>query len=421
MRRGLALAALAAAPQPTWSGLAAQVAALEAVAYPHLRLEGLASGGVDVVVEPGQFSPRPQLAVTTATRQLRSRRYLLALPTAPNLPAIPGLGTVPYLTLETLLEQPVQPQSAIVLGGSAAAIALAQALARRGTETTLLSRGDRLLPTEDNDISAFVAALLEAAGVVLRLGQSLEAVQDKDGVTLTLAGGELLSAQVLLLATAGHLDLQGLNLGGVGIQPRQVHGVATALPVDDRLATAHPRVFACGPALGGYWAEATDWQDVAIAVRNALYLPWRQLARLHRPALLHTSPELARIGLTATQARRWYGSEATVLQIPFGQVIKAHCDDDITGFCRWIVRGDGQLLGAQICGPGASELMAIAALALQRSIPLQQLDRLPVLPPSLAAMLPSLSDAWQHQRWRPGTWRRDWAENWCNWRRSRQR
>jgi pyruvate/2-oxoglutarate dehydrogenase complex dihydrolipoamide dehydrogenase (E3) component len=421
LRRQLLITGLAQGGDLSWGQLQGQIESLGAIAYPHLHLDYLASSGVDVVAETGQFSPRPQLAVTTATRRLRSRRYLLAPGTQVTAPDIPGLAATGYFTLDTLPQLDTLPESALVLGRSGGAIALAQALAQRGIRTTLVSRGDALLPTEDADISAFVAALLEAAGVTLCLGAQIDAIAQKDGCTVTLADGGVLTGAVLIVATAPEAEVEGLNLASLGIRPRRVYGRVTALPVDDRLGTAHPRVFACGPALGGYWADATDQGDVAIALRNALYLPWRQISWLNRPAQLHTNPEFTRLGLTATQARRWYGSEATLVQVPFGQVLKAHWGDDITGFCRWLVHRNGQLLGAQICGPGASELMQVVALAVHQQMPIQRIDRLSALPHSLATLLPLLVDEWQRQRWQPGTWRRDWAENWFNWRRSRPR
>ncbi|HZG38561.1 MAG TPA: FAD-dependent oxidoreductase [Nodosilinea sp.] len=416
-----ALAQGATAQKAPWDALKHQVKALEAVAYPHLSLDRLATSGVDMVLEPGQFSPRPTLAVTTLTRRLRARGYLLAPGSEVTVPDIPGLAETPYLTLDTLLELEALPESAIVLGRSGTAIALAQALAHLGTRTTLVSRGSALLPTEDADISAFVETLLEAAGVTLKLDTHLEAIHYKESFEVALANGHTLAAPTLVLATSSHPALEGLNLRSIGLQPRTTHGNITALPVDDRLATAHPRVFACGPALGHYWAEATDHQDVAIAIRNALYLPVRKVSLLNRPALLHTTPEYGRIGLTANQAQRWYGSEVTVVQVPFGQSLKTHYGDDITGFCRWVVRADGQLLGAQICGPGASELIHTAAIAIHQGIPLQRLGRVPTLSHSHAAMVLLMVDTWQQQRWHQGTWRRDWAENWFNWRRSRRR
>ncbi|PSR15320.1 hypothetical protein C8255_23150 [filamentous cyanobacterium CCP3] len=420
IRRQIVLTTLASASSTTeWHGLKHQVRALEAVAYPHLGLDRLATSGVDVVLEPGQFSPRPRLAVTTPTRRLTSRGYLLAPGTEVTVPDIPGLAETPHLTLDSLLALETLPKTAIVLGRSGTAIALAQSLARFGTRTTLVSRGSTLLPTEDAELSAFIEVLLEYSGVDLRLGTPIETIRHKDDVQLWLRDGGAIAAQALILATAPHPLLDSLNLASIGIRPRTVHGTTTALPVDDRLATARARIFACGPAVGGYWSETTDHQDVAIALRNLLYLPWRRLSWLNRPALLHTAPEYARLGLSATQARRWYGGEATVLQVPFGQLLKAHQGGDIMGFCRWIVRADGQLIGAQVCGPGASELIHTLALAMQQGIALHQLDRLPTLPHSLSAILPLMVSTWQQQHWHPGTWRRDWAENWFNWQRSR--
>jgi pyruvate/2-oxoglutarate dehydrogenase complex dihydrolipoamide dehydrogenase (E3) component len=421
-RRPITLRVLAEGGMPGgWGALTHRVKALETVADPHLSLDYLATLGVDVVLEAGQFSPRPRLAVTTANRRLQSRGYLLAPGTAVTVPEIPGLATIPYHTLDTLLTLPSPPETAIVLGGSGYGIALAQALAHWGTRTTLVSRRPTLLPTEDDDMSAFVEALLEAAGVTLHLGQRIEAMGHRQQVDLRLANGVSLGAEVLILATATHPALGDLNLTALGLSPNHSHGHPTALPVNGQLATAHPRIFACGPVLGGYWAEATDHQDVALALRNLLYLPWRTLDHWQRPALLYTTPTYARLGLTVTQARRWYGNNVTVVQAPFGRVLRAHYGEDITGFCRWVVRADGQIVGAQMSGPGVDDLMQITALAVQRGLPLQQLNRLPTLPHSLGAMLPLLIDQWQRQRWQPGGWRRDWAENWFNWRRSRPR
>jgi pyruvate/2-oxoglutarate dehydrogenase complex dihydrolipoamide dehydrogenase (E3) component len=223
LHRQIGLGVLAQADGASnWVSLKAQIKALEAVAYPHLSLDCLASSGVDVVPSPAQFSPRPKLAVTTLTRRLRSRGYLLAPDTEVTVPDIPGLAETPYLTLDTLLDLEQPPESAIVLGRSSTAIALAQALARLGTRTTLVSRGNALLPTEDADISAFIAALLEADGVALRLGSTLDKVRDQGGGELSFTSGDRLAADHLILATASHPALADLNLGSIGIRPSLV-------------------------------------------------------------------------------------------------------------------------------------------------------------------------------------------------------
>lgn len=404
-----------------WAEVRQRVAGYTTRAYPHLSLEALAIAGVDVVPEQGQLSPRPQLAVTTAKRRLTGRRYLLCLDTTPTVPQIPGLAQTPYLTVDTLADLDTQPQDVVVLGDSADGIAIAQSLALLGSRVTLISRHDRLLPTEDPAMATFVESLLRAAGVTVQVSVKIDRIcdrtlTDKTSIEIKWTDREPQRFGHLLLATARQPHISSLDLDRVGIVTHQNY-----IPVDDRLQTTHPRVFACGPALGGYWAETTDHQDMAVGLRNALYFPRRQLMSLHRIGHLHTVPGYARLGFTATQAQHWYGADAQVLQISLGQVANTQTSGDITGFCRWVVHRDGRLLGAQLCSSNASELIQPLARLMQQGIRMHEWESLPWLPHSLSEIIPQLVALWQQHRWQPGTWRRDWAENWFNWRRSRCR
>lgn len=397
-----------------WATVRQQIQAAMALAAAPLSLSALAMMGVDTLAAVGQFGARPRLALTTADRRLRARSYLLCPPTQPTVPAIPGLASTPYSPLEDFPYWDTLPDSAIILGRSPQAIALAQGLARLGCAVTLLSRGSQLLPTEDADMSLFGEQLLRASGVTVRLGQRPTAVTYDGQFRVTVADGTTIHGQQLILGTAQQPDMASLNLAALGLRP----GVA-GLVVDDRLRTAHPRVLACGPALGGYWAATTDCQDVPVAVRNALYLPYRRLSSFHRPCVLPMVPALGRVGMTAHQAQRWFGSEASVIQVYLGDTLAAHLAGDTTGLCRWVVHRDGRLLGAQIWGTCAPDLIQTVATMMQNDRRIQHWDRFSALPHSHVDLLEQMVAAWQRQRWQPGQWRRDWAENWFNWRRSR--
>ena len=398
-----------------WSDLRQRGTAAMDVAYPQLALDALAIGGVDVVLEAGQLSPKPQLAVTTATRRLRGRGYWLSPATEVRVPAIPGLAEAPILTPETVMDLAALPEEIVILGRSPDAISLAQSLAILGVGTTLMTRGSRLLPTEDQDISAFVERLLVATGVTLRLESQLEAIHDYGSqMTLHLTGKEVVKTPYMLVATARQPKLDELNLNRIHVQTTKA-GIA----VDDQLKTTRHRCFAFGPCLGGYWADHTDDLDGQIALQNALYLPWRKLQQFNRVASLATIPELARFGMTARQARTYYGDAARVIQIPYQQIAKFHLDDRMTGFCRCILLQDGSILGAQLVGPNARELAQYLAWLKQHRISMQSVFQSSHLPFTYSELVRRLAEAWQFRRWRPGHWRRDWAENWFNWRRSR--
>jgi pyruvate/2-oxoglutarate dehydrogenase complex dihydrolipoamide dehydrogenase (E3) component len=405
-----------------WAALQQKIDLAVDIAHPRLALDELAIAGVDVVLEPGQFSPQPRLAVTTPSRRLVGRAYLLSPPAEVTLPSIPGLAQAPVLTPETWLELKVPPEKLAILGGSPDAIALAQISALMGTNTTLITHRQRLLPTADPDISKFVESLLVAAGVHLRLGVDISSVsydgefilQLADASADALADGHRLQIPHLLIATGRQPQLEGLNLERINVQTS-----GTAIAVDDQLKTTRPRCFAFGPCLGGYWADHTDDQDGWVALQNALYLPWRTLRQWHRPGRLTTLPEFAYFGITAQQALKYYGDAAQVFQLSCEQIPKLHLDDRITGIYRCIIHRNGAVLGAQIVAPDAADLVQILAFLSHQRVSIQHMNKFPNLSMTSIEVLNGFSRAWQQNRWQIGSWRRDWSENWFNWRRSR--
>jgi pyruvate/2-oxoglutarate dehydrogenase complex dihydrolipoamide dehydrogenase (E3) component len=402
--------------QNDWSALKQRVAFAGDMAYPHLALDALTISGVDVVLESGQFTPKPRLAVTTDSRRLRGRGYFLSPPSRVTVPTIPGLAGTPVLTPDTLLDLESPPKQLAILGRSADAIALAQSLALLGIETTLMTRGEQLLPTEDPDISQFVASLLMAAGVDLRLNAQLEAVSHEGDFVIHCSDGDMLKVSQLLIATSRQPQLHDLNLKRINLQASPA-----AIVVDDQLRTSRPRCFAFGPCLGGYWADHTDDLDGQVALQNALYLPWRTLQQLNRVSRIPTLPGFARFGMTAQQALKYYGDAALVIQIPDEQTSKFHLDNRMTGMGRCIIHRNGSVLGAQIVAANAGDLAQTLALLRRRCISIQHVNQAHTLSMTDMEVLERLNHAWQQMRWQPGCWRRNWAENWFNWRRSRLR
>lgn len=388
-----------------------------AIAHPHWSLEALAAQGVDGVIGVGQFSPKPHLAFTTAYRQFTARAYLLATGSQTVIPAIPGLATVPHHTPETLLSLEVVPSRLVVLGRTPAAVSLAQGFAHLGSQVTLISRGDRLLPEEDRDVADFLTQVLVASGVTLRLQTVLEGIQVQgEGLCWQERGGDRLEAEGLLVATGTQPALEGLNLERVGVQP-----VAFRLPVDRHLRTANRRIYGAGSVLGGEVHRAIARQEVRVAVHNALYWPTRTVNRGSLPSGVVMMPELGRVGLTEDLARRSYGPAVRVVTLPFSASVKAHFREETSGFIKLIGRSDGALLGACLVGPQAMELAQTVGLVLAQGGSLATLAEAATLPDTLTDLLHQAAHTWQQHRWQPGCWRRDWAENWFNWRRSRDR
>lgn len=136
-------------------------------------------------------------------REFTARRgVVIATGSRPQIPPVPGLDAVPYWTNREAIAVKDSPRSLMVLGGGAVGVELAQAFARFGTAVTVVEAAERLLPAEEPETSALLADVLGAEGITVRTGaQANRARHDGDTFTLTLEGGEELTAERLLVAT----------------------------------------------------------------------------------------------------------------------------------------------------------------------------------------------------------------------------
>ena len=381
---------------------------------PQLPLTAAATiAGVDVIQGSGQVIGDGPLRFRVNDRTLSTRRLLLALSGSPQPPTMAGSETIPWLTPTTLAQQPQPPASLIVLGQQPVALALAQALAVWGTQVHVLSSAATLLPQEDPAVGQWLQAQLAATGIQLHLNSSLQAVETiSAGVEVTSASGPI-QAAAALIGTAPRPRLQSLGLDAVGLTvPPQ------GLTVNGYLQSDHPDIYACGGSLGGYPLASISAYEAAIAVENALFWNRQRVDYRALPYGFWTQPEIGRVGLTEPQARTRYGSQIQTYTCRWDDQPVAHWRGHPTGFCKLIARASGTLVGAHIVGPEAPSLVARVAPLMGKHDALHQLAQAPVPNGSPLVVLQQAAQQWQRDdRWRPGQWRRDWAENWCHWRR----
>ncbi|MEL6382366.1 MAG: NAD(P)/FAD-dependent oxidoreductase [Cyanobacteria bacterium J06626_18] len=370
--------------------------------------------GVDVIAEHGQLVGDRPLQVVTATRQLTTRAVLLATGSVPKIPSISGLSWIPYETPETVLQLETLPQSVTVLGSAPLGLALCQLLCRWNIPVTLITPNAILLNREDPDISRWITAQLQAEGVQLHLGATVEAIATNDATTYSLQlSGETVTAKTVVVAAGYRPNLVGTDL-------EKFVKCDRPLTVNAYLQTQHPRIYACGSVLGGYGMPAITRQEALFAVENALFWNRRRIDYCTLPYDLPTQPEMARVGLTEPQARQRYG-EADLLmhRQSLYENPKAQWLESTIGFCKLIAHRNGQILGVHGVGPEASEWVQMMALLMAQKVSWHAVADHPLLPHSLGDIVRQAMQQWQRDRWQPGQWRRDWAENWFNWRRSR--
>jgi pyruvate/2-oxoglutarate dehydrogenase complex dihydrolipoamide dehydrogenase (E3) component len=350
------------------------------------RLTGLAYQGVDVIDGRGEFSRNPTLQVQAGDRSLQARGYLLTIDGQPLLPPIPGLETVAYSTPATFPSKlaTLAPNAQVaILGSGKTAVELAQALSHLGLQTTLLTQQPCLLPEADRDVSQHLQAQLEADGVVVRLQTLIHQIQAKGGQAQVYLDAEVFEVDEIVLATGQAPSLAALNLDVVGVKWSS-HG----LVVNPKQQTTNPRIYACEGRWGGECFAHLATAEATIALKNILFLPWFTVNVQSMPLVIHTSPAVAWVGLTETQAIRRYGHKKVfILQQAFHTLPKAHMRNDLDGFCKLIVHRNGNLLGGHLIGEQTSELINILALAMRHKLKIGAIADLPCPTPTLAAIL----------------------------------
>jgi len=326
------------------------------------RAEITSPGAVRVEGAPGGRSlSAGQIIVATGSRARRLE--------------IPGLPAERVLTNEHLFELDAPPGHLAILGAGAIGLEMACAFARLGTRITLIDIADRVLPTAIPEASEAVATAMRHRGIDLVLGARATGFRESGRVLLleTPAGPrEVAGVDRVLIAIGRVPNVEGLGLDRVGVEtgPRGIR-------VDTWGRTGVRGVWAVGDVTGSLQTHAANALGRRIVQRIAF--PW--LPPLGRPPLIPSAvfsdPEVAWVGLTpGAIAGRCAPGAVVHLRVDLADTDRGLTDDVRHGFVAIdAVRLTGRILGATAVGPGASELIAHLALAIDRRISLLRLSR----------------------------------------------
>lgn len=355
--------------------------------------------GADVFFGRAVFTGPDTLEVEGET--LRFAKCILATGGSPAVPAIPGLAEVPFLTNANLFNLTRLPPRLGVIGTGVVGAEMAQAFARLGSQVTVLSRSDRILPREDPDAAAIVQRSLERDGVRFLFGCRYERVrhrpsQGADGwpaITVEL-GERTLEVDALLVATGRKPNVEGMGLEVAGVELAPGRGVT----VDDRLQTTNPRIYAVGDVATRYqFTHAADFM-ARLAIRNALFFGRDRFSKLLLPWCTFTEPELAHVGLyPADFEERGIGYQSFTRELR--EVDRAILDDETEGFVRvHVEKGSDRILGATVVGPDAGNLISELTLAIQSGTGLGKLASVIHPYPTAAEAIRQLGDAYNRTR-----------------------
>jgi dihydrolipoamide dehydrogenase len=248
---------------------------------------------------------------------------------------------------------PELPARLAVVGAGASGAEIASGFARLGSEVLLFEVLDRVLPTEDADISRLVERGLKRQGIEVHTATPIEGVEATDtGVRFTY-GSESAEVDYLVIAAGRGPDVEGLGLAGAGVQL----GERGLVQVDGAMRTTAPGVYAIGDLVPGPALAHKASDEGIIAVEDAAGLLTHPLAYIDIPRATFCTPNVGSFGLTEEQARE-QGYDVIVGKVPYGAVGGGIVYGDRAGLVKLVGEsGYGELLGGHIVGSRATELI----------------------------------------------------------------
>jgi pyruvate/2-oxoglutarate dehydrogenase complex dihydrolipoamide dehydrogenase (E3) component len=332
---------------------------------------------VELIFGEASFTAAKVLEVTLkagGTRTLTADTIFINTGGRPARPDIPGLDSVRSLDSTSIMELDAVPEHLLVLGGGYIGLEFGQMFRRFGSAVTVVQHGKQLLAREDPDVAAEVRKLLEEDGIDILLetdAVGIHKVGNVVGLQLRGPAGErMVSGSHLLLGVGRVPNSDKLNLSAAGVKV-DAHGF---IPVNDRLETNVPGIYALGDVKGGPAFTHISYDDYRI-IRNNLLRGGKSTARDRLvPYTVYIDPQLGRIGLTEQEARK-QGRKIHVAKIPMTWVARALETAETRGFIKAIVDAETkQILGAAVLAVEGGEIMSMLEIAMMGKLPYTALE-----------------------------------------------
>jgi dihydrolipoamide dehydrogenase len=279
------------------------------------------------------------------------------------------------------------PPSIIVVGGGATGAQVASVFNAFGAQIQLFHTGRRILPTEDEDVSAAVAAAFRESGIVVRedFGNIDRFEKTPAGIRMHFSKNEhreSAEATLAVVAIGWVANTSSLDLSNAGVETNARGFVG----VDECLRTTASNIYAAGDVTGRLMLVPQAIQDGFVAATNAVQGPMKSLSDQPAPIGSFTDPEYAQVGLTETKARE--KCDIATARIDFGSTTRTIIDGRTQGFCKLIAdRNTRKILGCHVVGERAVEITQLAAVAMAGKMRVDELAQVPLSFPTYAAVL----------------------------------
>jgi NAD(P) transhydrogenase len=317
----------------------------------------IASHGIDLVHGTARLRPGGIVEVSTSggeTRTLQGNTILIATGSRPFHPAGIPFDDPDVRDTETVLHLDRPVRSLVVIGGGAVGCEYASIFAVLGVDVTLVDNAPRLLPFMDGEVSDLLAETFRGFGmrVFLQAGRAAIA-RDAEGLRATLACGEVLRPERVLVAAGRVGNTDALDLPGVGVATDE----RGRIRVDAEYRTTAPGIYAAGDVIGPPALASVSMEQGRVAACHAFNIPFKDTVDLLPPFGVFSIPEVSMVGMSE-EAAAAAGEDYEVGRSWFRTNTRSTIEGDTDGLLKLVFRrADRTLLGVHLLGTSAGDLV----------------------------------------------------------------
>jgi pyruvate/2-oxoglutarate dehydrogenase complex dihydrolipoamide dehydrogenase (E3) component len=302
-------------------------------------------------------------------RTISGERVFLDLGSRAAMPEIPGLAVAQPMTHVEALDLDRLPEHVIVLGGGYVGLELAQALRRFGSAVTVIEHGRQIADKEDPDVAQALLENFASEGIEVLLETHVRGVEGLSGKQIRVRaenhhGDRTIEGSDLLVAAGRTANTPGIGLEAAGVELDE----RGYIKVNELLETTAEGVWAMGDCAGSPQFTHVAFDDFRV-VRDNLTGGHRTTRDRLIPFCMFTDPELARVGLNESEAKR-QGIGYRLAKLPMAAVLRAVTLGETRGFAKILIDAQSdRILGFTVLGVEGSEMMAAVQTAMLGGLP----------------------------------------------------
>jgi dihydrolipoamide dehydrogenase len=302
------------------------------------------------------------------------------------VPPIPGTESVHYWTHRDALDAKELPASLVIVGGGVIGMEFASYFCSLGVQVTVVEMLGEILGGMDGELSALLRAEYAKRGIKFLLNTRVTAIAEgEEGITVSFEnadGASSVTAERLLMSVGRRPVTTGYGLENLPLQ-RDERG---RLIVDSKMRSGLENVYICGDLNGRSMLAHTAVREAEVAVNNILgkndEMSYRAI-----PGVVYTNPEIAGVGQTEESLKK-SGTEYVVHKLPMafsGRFVAEN--EGVNGVCKMLLSTDGVVLGVHILGNPASEIIALAGMAVEMKMNVEEWKRYVMPHPTVCEIL----------------------------------